>query len=120
MGSLVSGDDRTEALDRGLNGSIDQGQFSDVVPVDHAEHGLILAHVILRLLDVLLVRRLQLTEPIVADQMIRLLFGLAMEGTEGSGQTTRAEAVDIGFFCSFLLLKQQFKVITGELKTLSY
>ena len=111
----MSRDDSAEALSRSLNGSIDQGKLSDVVLVDHSKDGLLLAHVILRLLDVLLVRRLQLTEPIVADQVCRLLFGLAIESTEGSGKTTRAEAVDIWLFCSFLLLKREFKVNNGHM-----
>jgi len=49
----------------------------------------------LRLLDILLVRRLKLTEAIIADQMLGLLLGLAIKGAKGSGETTGAEAVDI-------------------------
>ena len=57
---LVSGDDGAEALVRGLHWSVNERKFSDVVLVDHAQHGLLLADVDLGVLNVLLVRRLQL------------------------------------------------------------
>ena len=88
MSGLVSGNDSAEALGRGLDGSIDEGQLRDVVLVDHAEDGLLLAHVNGWPLDVLLVRRLQLAEAIVTDQVLGLLLRLAIDGAERRGQTT--------------------------------
>ena len=88
VGRLVSGDDGAEALGRGMHGSINERKLSDVVLVDHAENWLLLAHVDSGLLDLLLVRRLQLTEAVIADQMLGLLLRLAVDGTKGCGQTT--------------------------------
>ena len=83
MSGLVSGNDSTEALGCGLDGSVDEGQLSDVVLVYHAEDGLLLTHVNGRSLDVLLVRRLQLAEAVITDQVLGLLLRLAIDGAEG-------------------------------------
>ena len=83
MSGLVPGNDSTEALGCGLDGSVDEGQLSDVVLVYHAEDGLLLAHVNGRSLDVLLVRRLQLAEAVITDQVLGLLLRLAIDGAEG-------------------------------------
>ena len=88
MSGLMSGNDSAEALGCGLDGSIDEGELRDVVLVDHAEDGLLLAHVYGWPLDVLLVRRLQLAEAIVTDQVLGLLLRLAIDGAERRGQTT--------------------------------
>ena len=85
MSGLVSGNDSAEALGRGLDGSIDEGQLRDVVLVDHAENGLLLAHVNGWSLDILLVRRLQLAEAIVTNQVLGLLLRLAIDGAERRG-----------------------------------
>jgi len=81
--------DCTEACGRGLYGPIDERKFGDVVLVDHAEHGFLFAHVHLRVLNFLLVRRFELSEAVVGDQVHRLLLGLAMESAEGRGDTAR-------------------------------
>ena len=75
----MSGNDSAEALGRGLDGSIDEGQLRDVVLVDHAEDGLLLAHVHCWPLDVLLVRSLQLTEAVITDQVRGLLLRLSID-----------------------------------------
>ena len=71
-----------------LHGPVNQRQLSNVVLVDHAEDGLLLAHMNGWPLDVLLVRRLQLAEAIVTDQVLGLLLRLAIDGAERRGQTT--------------------------------
>ena len=88
MRSLVSWNDGTKALSCRLDRPIDQRKLSDVVLVDHAEHGLLLSHVDLWILDVLLVGRLELTETVIADKMGRLLLRLAIDRAEGRWQTT--------------------------------
>jgi len=85
---LVSRDHGAKALRCRLYGSVDEGKLCDVVLVDHAQDGLVLPHVVLRLLDILLVRRLELPEAIIADQMRRLLLRLAIDGAEGCGEST--------------------------------
>ena len=90
---------------RRLHGPVDEGQLRDVVLVDHAEHGLLLAHVDLRVPDLLLVGRLQLAEAIITNQVGRFLLRLAVDGSEGGRQAARAETVDVGFPLSFLQSK---------------
>jgi hypothetical protein len=58
--SGVSGDDGAETLGGGLDGSVDKGQFCDVVLIDHAKNGLLLTDVDLRVLNFLLVRCFEL------------------------------------------------------------
>ena len=106
----MSGNDGTETLGCGLDGSVDKGQLRDIVLVDHTEDRLLLAHVNGWPLDVLLVRRLQLTEAIVTDQVLGFLLRLAIDGAKRGGQTTGAQAVDIGFFGSFLLIEKLKKL----------
>ena len=60
LSGIVARDHGAEAAVCRLDGTIDEGQLSDVVLVDHAQDGLLLAHVHLRVLNFLLVRRLQL------------------------------------------------------------
>lgn len=58
---LVSGDNGAEALCRGLHRPINKGKLSNVVLVDHTKDWLLLAHVNLRVLNILLIGRLQLS-----------------------------------------------------------
>ena len=55
----VSGDNGAETLGGGLDGSVDKGELCDVVLIYHAKNGLFLAHVDLRVLNFLLVRRFE-------------------------------------------------------------
>ena len=84
----MSGNDCAETLSCGLDGPVDERELRDVVLVDHAEDRLLLAHVNCWLLDVLLVRRLQLAEAIVTDQVRSLLLRLAIDCAKGCGQAT--------------------------------
>lgn len=93
---VVTGDHSTEARVGGLDGTIDKGKLSDVVLVDHAQDRLLLAHVRLRLLNFLLVRRFKLPKAIVANEMVRLLLGFAVEAAEGRRNTARSQTVDVG------------------------
>lgn len=95
VAGTVSRNDGAEALRSSLHRSIDEGELSDVILVDHAQNGLLLAHVHLRVLNFLLVRRLQLPEAVVGDEAERLLLGLTVDGSEGSRQTTRGQTVDV-------------------------
>lgn len=88
MGGLVSWDHGSKSLGCRLDWAIDQRELRDVVLVDHAEHGLLFAHVHLGVLDVLLIGRLQLTEAIIADQVRRLLLGLTIDSAQGCRQAT--------------------------------
>lgn len=56
----VARDNRSEASISRVDGPIDQGKLSNVILVDHAEDGFLLAHVHLRVLNFLLVCRLKL------------------------------------------------------------
>lgn len=88
MGGLVSWDHGSKSLGCRLDWAIDQRELRDVVLVDHAKHGLFFANVHLGVLDVLLIGSLQLTEAIIADQVRRLLLGLAIDRAQGCRQTT--------------------------------
>ena len=81
----MPGNNGTETLGCGLNGSVNERELRDVVLVDHAEDGFLLAHVNCWPLDVLLVRRLQLTEAIVTDQVLCLLLRLSIDSAKGCG-----------------------------------
>ena len=59
VAGLVSGNHSSEALGCSLHRPINEGELRDVVLVDHAKDGLLLANVDFRVLNVLLVRRLQ-------------------------------------------------------------
>ena len=60
MAGLVSWDYSSEALGSGLHGSVNERKFGDVVLVDHTKDGLLLADVHFRLLNFLLIGRLEL------------------------------------------------------------
>ena len=60
MAGLVSWDHSSEALGSSLHGSVNEGELGDVVLVDHAKDGLLLADVHLGLLNFLLIGRLEL------------------------------------------------------------
>ena len=59
MSVFMMGDDCSETLLCRLDWPIDEGKLSDVVLVDHAQNGLLLANVDLWVLNLLLIRRLQ-------------------------------------------------------------
>lgn len=61
MALFVLRNNGAEALSRGLHRSVNERQLSNVVLVNHAEDGLLLAHVHLWILNLLLVGRLQLS-----------------------------------------------------------
>ena len=56
----MSGDNSAETLGSGLNGSVDKGELRNVILIDHAKNGLLLADVDLWVLNFLLVRRFEL------------------------------------------------------------
>ena len=78
VGAMV-GDNSAEAGMRGLDGPVDEGELSDVVLVDHAQHWLLLADVRLRFLNFLLVRRLQL--PLRHRRKLRLALRQHIHGS---------------------------------------
>jgi len=98
----LAGNDRTKAGVCRLHGSIDEGKLSDVVLVDHAEDGLLLLMVDLGVLDLLLVRGLQLAEGIVRDETERLLLWLAVDGSKGCWDTRGRQTVQVWLFLTFL------------------
>lgn len=69
--------DSTETVVGGLNRTVDEGELSDVVLVDHAEDGLLFSHVHLGVLNFLLVSRLQLSLCSKRQASVRMLIGHA-------------------------------------------
>ena len=59
MTSGVSGDNGTETFSGRVHWSVNQGQLSDVVLIDHSKDWLLLAHMDLRVLNFLLVGGLE-------------------------------------------------------------
>ena len=89
MALFVSGDDGSETLSSGLNGSVDKGELSDVVLVDHTKNGLLLADVNLGVTNFSLVGGLKFSETIITDEVFGFLLGFTVDGTERGGKTTR-------------------------------
>jgi len=56
----------------------------------------------LRVLQFLLVGRLEFSETVIGHQTERLLLGLAVKDTQGSWETTRSEAVKVVLLSTFL------------------
>ena len=86
--SSLAGDHSTEATVSGLDWSVHETQLSDVVLVNHAQHWLLLLVVHLWVLDLLLVRCLQLSEAVVWDEAKGLLLWLAVDGTQRGWNST--------------------------------
>ncbi len=61
MAFLMLGDNGAKALSSGLDRSVNKRKLCNVVLVNHAKDGLLFAHVHLWVLNILLVRRLQLS-----------------------------------------------------------
>jgi len=55
----------------------------------------------LRVLQFLLVGRLEFSETVIGHQTERLLLGLAVKDTQGSWETTRSEAVKVVLLSTF-------------------
>jgi hypothetical protein len=102
---LVLRDDGAEARLGTAYGAIDKRKLSDVVLVNHAQNGLLLVNVDLRVAVLMLVRGLELTETVVGDQAGGLLLGLAVEGAQGSRNASGAETTDVSFLFTFLKSK---------------
>jgi len=85
---FVSGDDGSETLSSGLNGSVDKGELSDVVLVDHAKNGLLLADVNLRVTNFSLVGSLKFPKAIITDEVLSFLLGFTVDRAEGGGKST--------------------------------
>ena len=88
MASLVSGDDGSETLGSSLNGSVNEGELSNVVLVDHAEDGLLLADVDLRVANLSLVGSLEFSEAIITDEVVSLLLGFTVDRAKRGGKST--------------------------------
>ena len=88
MASLVSGDDGSETLGSSLNGSVNEGELSNVVLVDHAEDGLLLADVDLRVANLSLVGSLEFSEAIITDEVVSFLLGFTVDRAKRGGKST--------------------------------
>ena len=67
-----------------LNWPVDQRKLSNRVLIDHGESWLALSIVHGRVLMLVLVHGLKLSETVIRDQTIGVLFGLALDGAKGS------------------------------------
>ena len=98
----MSWDNGTKASTCSLYWSIDEGQLSDVVLVDHSEDWLLLLDMDLGVLEPLLVHGQQLPEAVVWDQTEGFLLWLAVDGVQWGWQSTGGQTVDGGLFATFL------------------
>jgi len=99
----VSVDHGTKSVSSSVNGSVLEGEVSDVVFIDHAENWLLLNVVVLGLLVVLLLSSFEFSESIVTDEVGSDLLGLAVVAVQGSGETTGSKTVQISLFRAFNL-----------------